>query len=89
MVKNKREVGIRRWKKKLRRGSKVRLLGLAPGTLDVALDAACHGVFLPEFLLVADTFDGLGVEGEGSLGSEGSDEYDKGANAVLETIKKR
>lgn len=74
-------------KKYLRGRSKFGLLSLAPEALDVALDATCHGVFLPEFLLVADTLDGLGVEGEGSLGSEGSDEYDNGANAELETVE--
>ena len=52
-----------------------RSVPLAPATLDVALDAVDGAVVL-EFLLVADTLDGFGVEGEGTLGDKGSEEND-------------
>jgi hypothetical protein len=64
-------------------------VGLVLETFDVALDAARHGVFFPELLLVTDTIDGPGVEGEGSLGNEGGDEDDHRANAELKTVENR
>jgi hypothetical protein len=57
-----------------------------PGTLDVALDAAGDGVILPEFLLVADTLDELGVERKRPLRNEGGKEDDTGTNGELETV---
>lgn len=61
------------------------LILLAP-PLDVALlEAVVDGAVLVELLLVADTLDGLGVEREGTLGDEGGEENDTGADAELNT----
>jgi len=45
------------------------------------------GAVLVVFLLVADTLDGLGVERDGTLGDEGSEENDTGADGELDTIE--
>jgi hypothetical protein len=57
-------------------------------TLDIILpDAVADGAVLLDFLLIADTLDGLGVEREGALGDEGGKENDGGADAELYTTK--
>lgn len=59
----------------------------APGALDVdvALNTAFCGI-LPEFLLVSDTLDGLGIEGERPFWGECSNEDDGGANTKLKAV---
>lgn len=45
------------------------------------------GTVLIVLLLVADTLDGLGVDRPRTLGDEGSEENDTGADAELDTIE--
>ena len=46
-----------------------------------------RGTVLIVFLLVADTLDSLGVDRKGTLGDEGSEENDSGADGELDTIE--
>ena len=59
-----------------------------PATLDIILpNAVADGAILLDFLLIADTLDGLGIEREGTLGDKCSEENDGGADAELDTTK--
>lgn len=60
----------------------------APATLHVVLPNAIDGGrVLFDFLLVADTFDDFGVEGERTLWEKGGNENDCGADAELNTVE--
>lgn len=66
-----------------------RLALLTPAILDVALlDAPVNGAVIVKFLLIADALDGLGVERESTLGDEGGEENDTGADAELNSGEK-